>query len=89
MNNNNTVMGKEKLLKHIRALDFALLEAGLYLDTHPNNAKVISYFNKLNAERKLAYDEYVENYGPLTMTDSRATTSWDWVKSPWPWEMED
>ena len=86
---NDKQMAKEKLKNRLRALDFALIEVGLFLDTHPTNAKALACFNKLNGERQLIYDEYTEKYGPIKMTDSHAVNSWDWVESPWPWEMED
>lgn len=85
----NNTSNKRKLLNRLRALDFSLIEIGLFLDTHPNNAKALAYFNKLNAEREKVNNEYTEKFGPLVMTDSKSADSWDWVKSAWPWEMED
>ncbi len=85
----NNTANKQKLLNRLRALDFSLIEIGLFLDTHPNNTKALAYFNKLNAERERVNNEYTEKFGPLVMTDSNSSNSWDWVKSAWPWEMED
>ncbi|MBR5479972.1 MAG: spore coat protein CotJB [Clostridia bacterium] len=73
----------------LKALDFAIIETGLYLNTHPNDAKALAYFNKLTKERKDSLDVYHKNCGPLTIFDGDAKSSWDWVKTPWPWEMED
>ena len=33
--------------------------------------------------------EYAKNFGPLTATQSKAEKTWNWVETPWPWEMED
>ncbi len=84
MNNN-----KPSTCKRLKALDFAIIETGLFLNTHPTDAKALAYFNKLNEERKAAYDDYTEHCGPLTLFDDNTMSSWDWVKTPWPWEMED
>ena len=86
---NQAPMDKNKLLKRVKALDFAVIEAGLFLNTHPSDPKALAYFNKMNEERQTAYEQYVDTYGPLTIFDCMGTDSWDWVESPWPWEMED
>ena len=85
----NTTMNKCQLLKRLKALDFAVIEASLFLDTHPKDPKALAYFREKNEERQMAYDQYVEMYGPLTIFDAKASDSWDWVETPWPWEMED
>ena len=73
----------------LKALDFALIETGLFLNTHPQDAKALAYFNKLTEERNDALQTYYKNCGPLTLFDGVTKSSWDWVKTPWPWEMED
>lgn len=80
---------KDKLLKKLQICDFALTEAALYLDTHPNNAMALEYFNKHNKEREEVLKEYVEKYGPIRVKDNKSTTHWEWIKSPWPWENEE
>ena len=81
---------KQKLLKKLQICDFVLTEATLYLDTHPNNTMALEYFNKYNNMRKEIAKEYSEKYGPLTRFDNNSDRSWQWIKSPWPWEnMED
>ena len=82
-------MNKTSPCKSLKALDFAIIETGLFLNTHPNDAKALAYFNKLTEERAAAYEDYNKNCGPLTIFDTNTASSWDWVKTPWPWEMED
>ena len=82
--NNQTSTGNS-----LKALDFALIETGLFLNTHPTDAKALAYFNKLTEERNAALKNYTKNCGPLTVFDGDTKSSWDWVKTPWPWEMED
>ena len=86
---NEAPMNQHKLLMRVKALEFAVIEAGLFLDTHPTDRKALAYFNEKNEERQAAYNQYVDTYGPLTIFDCKGTESWDWVKAPWPWEMED
>ena len=78
---------KEELLYNILMYKFALVELDLYLDTNPRDSKTISLYNQyLNEEKKLC-KEYEKNYGPLTLDgENLGTNSWNWIKSPWPWE---
>ena len=78
---------KEELLYNLLMHKFVLKELNLYLDTNPNNMKMINLYNQYLSEEKKLCEEYEKNYGPLT-TDSRfaAENNWKWVKSPWPWE---
>lgn len=81
---------QQKLLKKLQICDFVLTEATLYLDTHPDNAMALEYFNKHNEKRKEIFKEYTEKYGPLTRYDNNSERHWQWIKNPWPWEnMED
>ena len=61
------IMGKAQLLRKIREYDFAIVETTLFLDTHPNNQKALSYYHKLKADRKKLVSEFENNFGPLTM----------------------
>lgn len=78
---------KEELLYNLLMHKFVLTELNLYLDTNPNNMKMINLYNQYLSEEKKLCEEYEKNYGPLT-TDSRfaGENNWKWVKSPWPWE---
>lgn len=80
---------REKLLGQVRMYDFALVDAGLFLDGHPKNAAALAYF----AKQKKLYDDakatYEKKFGPLMFKDSEDTTQWNWVSDPWPWEGAD
>lgn len=82
------IMGKAQLLRKIREYDFAIVETTLFLDTHPNNQKALSYYHKLKADRKKLVSEFENNFGPLTMYCNENKTKWDWITGPWPWEGE-
>ena len=72
----------------LRAIDFALVETTLYLDAYPNSCEALAYYHKLLAERRALADHYTETCGPLTALDHSSQTSWQWVKTPWPWELD-
>jgi spore coat protein JB len=57
------------LLKKLQASDFALVEIGLYLDTHPDDKAALSYYAKFLAVKKQLCDEYNKKYGPGKMDD--------------------
>lgn len=79
-------MDKDKLKHEIMALDFALADLKLYLNTHPDCVKSIGLFNSIVEKRKVLFDTYQSLYGPLIAEMySGSEGSWDWVESPWPW----
>ena len=78
---------RDRLLKNVQAASFAVDEARLYLDTHPNDKKAQIYFDKYNEARKKAMQEFEEQYGPLLTDDIEATKSgWTWIDDPFPWD---
>ncbi|MEG2377198.1 MAG: spore coat protein CotJB [Clostridia bacterium] len=79
-------LSREKLSKCVSSFDFAVLEACLFLDTHPKNQKALAYFNEMNEKRSTAAALYASKYGPLTVSDNNNPNEWDWVKTAWPWE---
>ena len=79
---------KRKLLNQLQMYNFAVIETGLYLDTHPHDARALAYFNKMKRTFKTAKKEYEEKYGPTVMTSNDSEKQWDWALSKWPWEVE-
>lgn len=77
---------RQMLLNRVRMYDFALVDAGLYLDGHPNNAAALSYFNKNRMLYEQAKAAYEARFGPLCMMNSKDETTWHWIDDPWPWE---
>lgn len=83
-------MNKETLMREIMALDFALNDLKLYLNTHPDDEKSIELFNKIATKGKELFDTYQSMYGPLIAemyTGSEST--WDWIECPWPWNKKE
>ncbi len=78
---------KQSLLSRIQMYGFALHEACLFLDTHPDSPEALEYFRRYNQALNDTQAEYTDKYGPLTPYDCKATERWDWVDGPWPWEI--
>ena len=79
---------REELLNEIRKYKFALIDLDLYLDTHPNDIEIINLYNNYLNMVKQEISKYERMYGPLTLSDPNNSNTWEWIKSPWPWEVE-
>ena len=85
MNNNNCEeMTREKMLKEIKSLQFAIIELSLYLDTHPEDERALCLHRRYARELKEIEDKYQKVYGPLTI--NFPCNKWRWIEEPWPWE---
>ena len=79
---------KATLMKRINMLSFAVDEAVLFLDTHPDDREALRYYHEMNAQRQKAVAEYTAEYGPLTAGSVTNAERWTWVDCPWPWQKE-
>lgn len=79
---------RQKLMKQIASLDFAIIELHIFLNTHPDDMtaaqKMDEYIEKSNKLRA----EYEEKYGPIQSTDI-SSNQWAWISNPWPWDNEE
>ena len=75
------------LLRKIQEVDFALYETALYLDAYPNCAEALNYYHSLVAQQKALTAQYEHEIGPITFSGNTNRSSWDWIKSPWPWQI--
>ena len=74
-------------LVELMALDFAIHELGLYLDTHADDQEALQLYwsyIKLSEEGR---EKYRKLYGPLMKTDLTPENGFSWLKNPWPWEV--
>ena len=53
------------LMRQINEASFAMDDAQLFLDTHPDNAAAMQYFRNAAAMRRNAMDAYQRQFGPL------------------------
>ncbi len=79
---------KKDMLQWINVVSFAVDDAKLFLDTHPEDTAALEYFEEYSKLRNQALSEYAKYYTPLTIDtviDSR-TDKWNWTQEPWPWQ---
>jgi len=81
-NSNDSI--RREMINNIKALDFAIIELGLYLDTHPEDQKAICMHREYTKQVKDLKDKYQKIYGPLTIF--YPCNKWRWLEQPWPWE---
>lgn len=84
---NMSDMSRQALMKQINEASFAMDDVLLFLDTHPDNANAMRYYQNAVSMRKSAMDAYQRQYGPLLVDDVTGNT-WSWVTEKWPWEGE-
>ena len=75
---------REEMLQNIKCLNFAIIELGLYLDTHPDDEKALCLHIKYCKDYRELTDKYQKVYGPLTI--NFPCNKWRWLEEPWPWE---
>ena len=75
---------QSQMLKKIKCYNFAIIELGLYLDTHPDDEKALCLHNNYSKILKELKDKYQKVYGPLSIY--YPCNKWRWLEEPWPWE---
>lgn len=80
---------RNMLMKRLQVCDFALNDAALFLDTHPDDQMALAYYKKYLAMRDQALADFVSKYGPVTKSDYDGGPRWNWVDNPWPWQLEE
>lgn len=75
-------------LTELQALEFVVLELGLYLDTHADDAEAFALFRQYAAMEKAARSAYEAKYGPMTKNAAASGDRFCWLKDPWPWNYE-
>lgn len=75
-----------EMLTSIDALDFSILDLGMYLDLYSDDRNAINLYNNYMNQVKELKKTYQEKYGPIECTFSNPN-KWTWVDDPWPWEV--
>lgn len=76
---------REAKLYNVMCYSFAITDMNLYLDTHPEDKRALAFLKELIMEEEKAKKEYIMNYGPLNICDTKGD-KFEWVNGPWPWE---
>lgn len=77
---------KARLLREIQLCTFLLVEANLYLDTHPEDQEALKFYEKHSKRLKELRGEYEEKFGPIAKGED-GRIRWAWGDEPWPWQM--
>lgn len=75
-------------LHRLQALNFAVSELGLYLDTHSEDQDATDLFNQYVEQYADALKQYERQRGSTTQLGSALTGRYDWLENPWPWDYE-
>lgn len=75
---------RDEMIKQIKCLNFAVIELGLYLDTHHDDQKALCLHREYVKQLKELKDKYQRVYGPLSIY--YPCKKWRWLEEPWPWE---
>lgn len=73
-------------LHELQALQFAIQELTLFLDTHPDDADAASLLQSYIELWQKGVRVYEEQYGPLTQMQAVQDGTFRWLQGPWPWE---
>lgn len=80
---------KEKIMKQVQMYRFALIDASLFLDTHPSDKEALKYFRRIKELFEKALEEYEKKYGSINISAGIRNDKWEWATTPFPWESED
>lgn len=78
--------GTNSLSIRLSAVQFAMWELHLYLDTHPDDISALKLHSKYREKYLKLKEEYEAKYGPLTPGSGMPGVRW--LKNPWPWDYE-
>lgn len=81
-------MVPETPLAELQAIEFVMLELGLYLDTHEDDMEAMEMFKQFAAMEREAKANYEKQFGPLTQASAVVGDSYCWLKEPWPWNYQ-
>lgn len=86
MTNMDYNTSRESMLRQVDQFGLAVVDANLYLDTHPCDRTAMNYFNQMSDAYGNAAAAFEARFGPLTAAAGNDAAYWSWVNDPWPWE---
>lgn len=73
-------------LTELQALNFAIQELALYLDTHREDREALELYRNYQQMYERCREEFKKNHGPLNHMGASDSETYDWLDDPWPWE---
>ena len=75
-------------LNRLQALNFAISELGLYLDTHSQDTEALELFNQYTNLYADALQKYEQEHGSTTQMGAGMSGRYTWTEGPWPWDYD-
>ena len=75
-------------LQELQAVNFAITELGLYLDTHADDEEAVQLFNQYVEQYEMLRQQAADSGIALTQLESAAGSCYTWLDDPWPWDAE-
>lgn len=73
-------------LTELQALNFAIQDLALYLDTHREDCEALELYRAYQKMYEKCRLEYQRKHGPTTHTTASEDPCYNWLNDPWPWE---
>lgn len=73
-------------LTELQALNFAIQELALYLDTHRDDKDALDAYRTYQQMYARCKEEYQKKHGPLNHATPMESETYQWLDDPWPWE---
>lgn len=88
--NNGVVLDRRcmRLMRELMQWHFIHMELVLFLDTHPDDEKALRDLQRANERMMQLRDEFNRSCFALTTDAVTRDDYWQWIESPWPWEIE-
>ncbi len=73
-------------MTELQALNFAIQELALYLDTHRCDQEALALYRSYQEMYDKCRKEFQKKHGPLNHANASESECYDWLDDPWPWE---
>jgi len=73
-------------MTELQALNFAIQELALYLDTHREDKEALELYRNYQQMYDRCREEFGKKHGPLNHLRTSDSVCYDWLDDPWPWE---
>ena len=82
----NTKELNETPMTQLQALNFAVQDLALYLDTHRDDQEALELYRSYQKMYRECREQYQKKYGPLNQQSMDDCRQYRWLDDPWPWE---
>lgn len=73
-------------MTELQALNFAVQELALYLDTHKEDREALELYRAYQQMYLRVKEEYQKKRGPMNHLSNSSAETYAWLDDPWPWE---